>query len=38
MRMAEPQEARAYYRRYLALDPTGPSASFIRAIVEREAP
>jgi hypothetical protein len=35
MRLAKPDEARAYYRKYLALAPDGPRAPFIRAIVER---
>ena len=38
MRLPEPRQARAYYRRYLALAPAGAKASFIRAIVEREGP
>jgi tRNA A-37 threonylcarbamoyl transferase component Bud32 len=38
MRMAEPDEARVYYRKYLALAPDGADASFIRAIVERAKP
>jgi hypothetical protein len=36
MRLSEPRQARAYYRRYLALAPADAKASFIRAIVERE--
>jgi hypothetical protein len=38
MRLPEPRQARAYYRRYLALAPASAKASFIRAIVEREGP
>jgi len=37
MRLPDPAEARAAYRRYLELAPDGPRASVIRAIVEREA-
>jgi cytochrome c-type biogenesis protein CcmH/NrfG len=35
MRMSEPEEAIASYRKALALAPDGPRAPFIRAIVER---
>jgi len=38
MRLAEPQQARAYYRRYLQLAPSGPDAPFIRAITEGDGP
>src|SRR6185436_3861896 len=38
MRLAEPDQAVACYRKYLALAPDGPRARFIRAIVERGAP
>src|SRR6185369_17468382 len=34
MRLAEPEQARAYYRKYLALAPDEPRASFVRAMVE----
>jgi Tfp pilus assembly protein PilF len=38
MRLSEPKEARAYYRKYLALAPSGPDAPFIRSITERDEP
>ena len=38
MRLAEPQQARAYYRRYLQLAPSGPDAPFIRAIIDGDEP
>jgi len=38
MRLAQPREARGYYRRYLSLSPDGRRASFIRAIVARSEP
>jgi serine/threonine-protein kinase len=36
MRLGRPVDARAAYRRYLALAPDGPDAVFVRAIVNRE--
>jgi len=36
MRLGQPADARAAYRRYLALAPDGPDAVFVRAIVDRE--
>jgi serine/threonine protein kinase len=36
MRLPDPQEARACYRKYLELAPDGPRASLIRTIVDRE--
>jgi hypothetical protein len=36
MRLPDPRQAHAYYRKYLALAPAGPKAAFIRAIVEQE--
>jgi serine/threonine protein kinase len=36
MRLPDPEEARASYRKYLELAPDGPRASLIRAIVEPE--
>jgi serine/threonine-protein kinase len=36
MRLGEPERARANYRKYLALSPTGPNAVFIRAILDPE--
>jgi serine/threonine-protein kinase len=38
MRLPDPRQARAYYRRYLALAPGSPNAPFIRAIVEQAGP
>jgi len=36
MRLGRPVDARAAYRRYLAIAPDGPDAVFVRAIVNRE--
>jgi serine/threonine-protein kinase len=38
MRLPDPRQGRACYRKYLALAPASPKASFIRAIVEQERP
>jgi serine/threonine protein kinase len=38
MRMGQPKQARAYYRRYLDLAPNSSNAVFVRAIVDKEDP
>jgi len=38
MRLPDPQQARAYYRKFLTLAPADPKAAFIRAIIEQEGP
>jgi Flp pilus assembly protein TadD len=34
MRLSQPGKARACYRRYLAVAPSAPDASFVRAIID----
>jgi len=38
MRLGQPKQARAYYRRYLDLAPNSSNAVFVRAIVDKEDP
>jgi serine/threonine protein kinase len=38
LRLGQPDLARSYYRKYLAIVPSGPNDQFVRAIVGREVP
>jgi Flp pilus assembly protein TadD len=38
MRLGEPERARVYYRRYLALAPHEPNAIFVRAMLDEGQP